>query len=110
MPYQGGIKLMLADELAQAVPDFGAAVTPVDRLWRELLRLSRGLSSLREGPDFLDRADTDAVGLAQGPVDRPGLRDTHLGAVDQRRDIGGIRIAVADEAFASPTSVDNGPK
>ena len=100
---QVGIELMLADELAEAVADFGAAVVSVlaiDRLGRELLRLPGGRSRFGKRADFLDRADADAVGLAQGPVDRPGLGHPHLGAVDQGRHIGRIGIAVADEAFA----------
>ena len=51
-----------------------------------------------KGPDFLDRADADAVGLAQGAIDGPSFRHAHLGAVDKERDIGRIGIAVADEA------------
>ena len=92
-----------ADQLAKAVADLGAAVVsvvPIDRLGRELLRLPGGRGS-RSGKraDLLDRADADAVGLAQGPVDLPGLRHPHFGAVDQGGDIGGIGIAIADEAI-----------
>jgi hypothetical protein len=46
---QVGIELVLADELAEAIPDFGASVFSVlsiDRLGRELLRLAGGLSGL----------------------------------------------------------------
>ena len=71
---QVGIELMLADQLAEAVADFGTAVVSVfsiDRLGRELLRLSGGRSRCGKRPDLLDRADADAVGLAQGPVYRP---------------------------------------
>ena len=35
---QIGVELVLADELAEAVADLGAAIVPVNRLWRELLR------------------------------------------------------------------------
>ncbi len=51
----------------------------------------------RKRPDFLDRADADAVGFAQSAIDGPGFRHTHLSTVDQRRDIGRISIAVANE-------------
>ena len=47
---------------------------------------------------FLDRTESDAVGLAEGAVDGASFGDTHLGAVDQGRDVGGIGVAVADEA------------
>ena len=100
---QVGIELVLADQLAEAVADLGAAVVSVlaiDRLRRELLRLPRRRNRFGKRADLLDRADADAVGLAQGPVDRPGLGHPHLGAMDQGRHIGGIGIAVADEALA----------
>jgi hypothetical protein len=98
-----GIELMLADELTETVTDFGTAVVSVlaiDRLGRKLLRLPGGWSRFRKRPNLLDRADTDAIGLAQGPVDRPRLGHSHLGAVDQGRHIGRIGVAVAVEAFA----------
>src|SRR5713101_2621232 len=40
---QGRIELMLADDLAEAVADLGAAVVSVGGLWGELLRLPRAL-------------------------------------------------------------------
>src|SRR5207302_7845728 len=40
---QVGIELMLANDLAEAVADFGAAAVPIRRLWRKLFRLSIGL-------------------------------------------------------------------
>src|SRR5207249_8755920 len=43
--HQIGIELMPADDLAQAIADFGAAVVPVSRLRRELARLSFKLRS-----------------------------------------------------------------
>jgi hypothetical protein len=53
---------VLADELAETVTHFGATAIPVSIrfLGRKLLNW------IRNGPDFLDRADTDAVGLAEG--------------------------------------------
>ena len=91
---------MLADELAEAVADLGAAVIAVHGLGRNLLRLPGGWGRFGERPDLLDRTDADAVSLAEGPVDRPGFRHPHLGAVDQGRDIGGIGIPKTDESFA----------
>jgi hypothetical protein len=54
------------------------------------------------GSQFLYRADTDAIGLAEGPVDRSGFSHPHLGAVDYGRNIGRIGVAVADESSAVP--------
>ena len=59
-----------------------------------------------EGPDFLDRADADAVGFAQGAVDGSGFRHAHFGAVDKERDIGRIGVAVADKAGGALGRVD----
>src|SRR6266851_4183473 len=79
---QVGIELVLADELAKAVANLGTTVVSVfaiDLLGREFLRLSGGRSRFGKRADFLDRADADAVGLAQGPVNRPGFGHSHLG-------------------------------
>jgi hypothetical protein len=48
-----------------------------------------------EGSDFLDRADADAVGLAQSAVDSPCLGDSHLSPVDERRNVGWVGVAVS---------------
>src|SRR5207253_9442348 len=58
---QSGIKLMLADDLVEAVANFGAAVIAIGRLWREFLRISGRLRRFREGPDLLRGAVADAV-------------------------------------------------
>ena len=74
--HQVGIELVLADQLAEAVADLGATVVSVlaiDRLGRELLCLPRGGNRFGERADLFNRADADAVGFAQGPVDCPGL-------------------------------------
>src|ERR1019366_1543464 len=47
--------------------------------------------------DLLDRADPDAICLAQGTIDGSGFRDPHFGAADQQRNIGRVSITVADE-------------
>jgi len=47
---------------------------------------------------FFERAQGNAVGFAQGTIDGAGFSHAHLGIVeDQRRDIAGMSIAVADE-------------
>jgi len=93
-----GIELMLADDLAEAVADFRAAVVPVGGLRREVLRVPGERSGVGKRTNPLDRADADAVGFAQGPVYSPGFGHPHLGAMDQGRDTGGIGITVTDEA------------
>jgi hypothetical protein len=48
---------------------------------------------------LFDGTESDSVGLAQGAIDGPCLRDTHFGPADQRRNVRGIGISVADKAF-----------
>jgi hypothetical protein len=51
--------------------------------------------------ELFKRAQANAVGLAQGSIDGPGFGHAHLGIVEnQRRDIAGVGVAVADEAAA----------
>jgi len=59
-----------------------------------------------EGTDFLDGADADSVGFAQGAVDRASFGDTHFGTLDNEGHIGGICVTVADEAATSFRLVD----
>jgi hypothetical protein len=75
---------MLANELAKPVANLRAAVVSVaiGRLRRKLLRLSGGLRRLREGSDFLNRTDADAVGFAERAVDSSGFCHAHFSAVD----------------------------
>jgi len=61
--------LVLSDQLAEPVADLGTAIVSIlaiDRLGWELLRLSGGRRGFGKRADFLDRADADAVGFAQG--------------------------------------------
>ena len=46
---------------------------------------------------FLDRANPDAVRLAQSAIYSSGFCYTHLGAADQQRNVGRVSIAVPDE-------------
>ncbi len=59
-----------------------------------------------KAPNLLNRAQPDAIGLAEGSIDRPGLSDAHLGAADQIGHVGGIGISIADEPFGMTTLVD----
>ena len=66
----------------------------------------RGLRGCGEGPDFLDRADADPVGLAQSTIDRTGLRHAHFGTVDKEGDIGRIGVTVTDKARGALGRID----
>jgi len=99
---QSGVELMLTNDLAQAIANLGAAIVPVSicRLRRKLLRFSGGLRWFSARPDFLNRADADAVGFAEGTVDGARFCHAHFRTVNQRGNIGRIRVAVTDESFA----------
>ena len=60
--HQVGIKLMLADDLAEPVAHFGATVVSVGRLPRELAHLRCRLFGY--STDLLKRADTNTVSFA----------------------------------------------
>src|SRR5208282_2082960 len=102
--YEFGIELVLADDLAQTVADLRATAIPVP-----IRVLGRKLfDRIRSRSDFLDGAEADPVGLAQGPIDCPGLGHTHLGATDERGNIRRIGVAVTDKASTGSRLVDNG--
>jgi hypothetical protein len=104
--YQFWIELVLTDELAETVADLGATAVPVPIcvLWRELF------ARVRTGPDFLDRAETDSVGLAQGAIDGSRFGYAHLCPADERGNIGGIGVTISNETTAGPRLVDCGPE
>jgi hypothetical protein len=54
---------------------------------------------LGERSDLFDRADADAIGLAQCTIHCACLGHPHLGALDEKRNIGGVGIAIADESL-----------
>jgi hypothetical protein len=72
---EDGIELLLANQLAKAVAKEVLAVGAVyvDRLRGALAVVGLGFGRPGKSPDLLDRADADAIGLAQRPVDRPGF-------------------------------------
>jgi hypothetical protein len=58
---------------------------------------------------LFERAQANAVGLAQGAIDGAGFGHAHLGIVEnQRRDIAGMSVAVADEAATLGRFIDRG--
>src|ERR1035438_1600930 len=101
--HQFGIELVLADDLAKSVANFVTSTTiavpvSIGILGRKLMLI--GSSCHRTGirSDLLDRADSDAIRLAQGAIDGSGFRDPHLGAADQQRNVGRVSVAVANES------------
>jgi hypothetical protein len=59
--------------------------------------------------ELFERAQANAVGLAQGAIDGAGFGHAHLGIVEnQRRDIAGMSVAVADEAATLGRFIDRG--
>src|ERR1019366_2620563 len=90
--HQFGIELVLANDLAEPVANFVTSTTiavPVSigiLGWKLTLSGSpRHRTGIRS--DLLDRADPDAICLAQGAIDSSGLGDPHLGAADQQRNV-----------------------
>ena len=105
------IEVVLADQKAELIPQAEAGRCP--SRWRSEIRLNdegvaEGLGELENAPKLLNRAEADPVGLAQGAIDRPCLSDAHLSSVDQGRDIGRIRVAVADESLGGNAFEDSG--
>jgi hypothetical protein len=91
---------MLTNEQAEAIPEARLAVLVAVISVRgnfALIGCDRVIGS-RSPAEFLDRAEPDAIGFAEGAVDGASFGDSHLGTVDQGRDVGRIGISVADEA------------
>jgi len=76
--HQRSIKLVLANELAKPVANFGTTVVSVSGLWWPLVRFPSRLR-LPESADFLDRADADPIGLAERSVHGPGFGHSQFG-------------------------------
>ena len=89
---------MLADDLTEPVANLetGTVAVAICTVGRKLIRIGRRRRT-RIRSDLLDRADSDAIRLAQSTIDGSGLRDPHLGAADEKRNVGRVGIAVADE-------------
>src|ERR1035438_1512285 len=100
--HQFGIEFVLADDLAEPVADLVtstpiAVPVSVGILGRKLTLIGSRWHRTRIRSDLLDRADSDAIRLAQGTIDGSGFGYPHLGAADQQRNIGRIGVAIADE-------------
>src|ERR1022692_3577700 len=86
--HQLGIELVLADDLAEPVADLVIGTTiavpvSVGILGRKLTLIGspRRWTGIRS--DLLNRADSDAIRLAQSTIDGSGFRNPHLGAANQ---------------------------
>jgi hypothetical protein len=109
--HEAGIELVLADQQAKAVAEAGLTVVAVVSGGRGWELLSRARTRRRWSPtEFLNRAETDAVGLAESAVDGTSFRDAHLGSADSQRDIGRIGVSVADKAARAGRLVHSGLK
>src|SRR5713101_7131945 len=64
-----------------------------------LQRNRRGLRRSRERTELFEAAQANAVRFAESAIDGSCFGDAHLGAANQRRNIGGISISIANEAF-----------
>ena len=95
---QGGVELMLANELAEMVTDCPSAVVSIGRLRRKFFGLGRGCRRLREGANLFDGADADSVGFPQSSVDSASFGNAHFGAVDKEGNIGRIGVAISNKA------------
>jgi hypothetical protein len=98
--HEASIEMVLANQEAEAVAEARLAVLVAVISVRGNHALIEGARVVgSRGPaKFLDRAESDTVGLSESAVDGAGLSNAQLGAVDQGRDVGGIGVAVTDEA------------
>ncbi len=95
---QIGIEFVLPNEEAELVAESRrAGMMTVAARAIELYPIRQRFGRLLRPAELLNRAEADAVGFSQGPVDGPGFSNSHFGAADEWRDIGGIGIAVADK-------------
>ena len=102
----GRIEIVLADEQAESIAKQRLAITrEIPVVFRVLLKSRHDgvLDFDRSGETayFFDRAEANAVGLAECAVDGSGLGDSHLGAADKRGDIGRVGVTIAGESFAA---------
>ena|ERR1700756_307019 len=81
------IEVVLSDQQAELIPQSG--LTVVWTIWR-VVRIFRyafrtGFQRSGRATQFLDRANSNAVSFAKGPVNSPRFGYAHLGATDERR-------------------------
>jgi hypothetical protein len=89
---------MLAYELAEPIANCATAEVSV--------AISRLRTSLAGRSDLLDRADADSIRFAQCTIYCASFRDTHLGTINEWRDVRRIGVAIAHKPFARRGFVD----
>src|ERR1039458_2477192 len=86
--HQFGIEFVLANDLTEPVANLVTSTTiavpvSVGILGRKLTLSGSPRQRTRIRSDLLDRADADAIRLAQGTIDGSGFGDPYLGAADR---------------------------
>ena len=93
---QSGIELVLANQKAEAIAETrrgGMAIAVCSRSGGSIpAGLSRGY--FRRPAEFFDGAEPDTIGFSKSAIDGTGLGDAHFGTTNERRDIGGIGVAM----------------
>ena len=100
----GSIEIVLANEQTETITKQRLAIArEIPIVFRVLLEIRReavaGVNRSGGTTDFFDRAETNAIGLAECAVDGSGFGDSHLGATHQRGDIRWIGISVTDKSL-----------
>src|SRR5271170_1343118 len=73
-------------------------------------RGGEGLLRCGERSELFDTAEPDSVSFSEGPVNGSRFGNTHLGAANHGGCVGGVGIAVADEAFRATGRVHSSLK
>jgi hypothetical protein len=97
--YERWIEIVLTNQQAELVTQSRLAVAgAVCSTMTVRMRPGRD-GHLRSGErtEFFDTAKSDSVGLSKSSVDGPRLGNTHFGATNEGRRVGGIGITVTDE-------------
>src|SRR5467141_3822816 len=104
---EGGIEIVLPDQQTELIPQTRLSMArTVAGVIRRGSMIRRGATIGGERPEFLDRAEANAVRLSKGAVDRPRFGDAHLSAVNHEGNIGWISVAVANEPLRTGRLVD----
>jgi len=108
----GRVEIVLANEQAETITKQRLSIAREIHIVSRVLLGIRGeavpgINRSRGTPDFFDRAEANAVGLAECAVDGSGLGDSHFGAANDYGYVRRICIAEAHESFGL-CSFENG--
>src|ERR1700720_3924340 len=97
---------MPADQFAETVAPLRACAIPIAirLLWR------KPFGRIRHRRHFLDRTDAYAISFAQSAIDGPSFGHAHFGAVNDRRNIGRIGVAITNKAPTIARLIDSSLK